>query len=495
VTVSASRPGLDRAQWSRWGTVVVAVCIYAASLGVAHLARLRMAIPWRFDQLLDGSSLRAHPLASLCLLHSQPPGLNVLLAGVLSVADVLGVLDEHVAAVCFAALGLIGTLVLVSLATALTGSRLVALLALVTMVAEPGTQIFGHLFFYEFLDQVLTVLLLTATMRYLVHGRRVGVLAMAGLSAALALTRTLFHPLWAVGYCALAIVLRGRLAPGRRDQLAHGVLALAVLVPLLLAWPTKNLLVFGHFTMATTTAHNAARGVPSCESVTPTSARTGLPWTAIALGARAVARCGGNAADVLLRPNKPDGSPNWNHLGYLAIAPSLARCATAWRLDHPVAWLAKAAGQYAMWTRPTFVNPYTQHIYGVGVQNARWIVYAAEYQRIAFADLRPTVERLLPNLFLHREAVVIGQPVPYTLFGFVVLPVILALAAWQQIARPQSVRTAVAAAALTIVVWAMLATCLTDGQEGNRIRLSTAPALLVVELCLIGELLPRRARG
>ena len=80
-----------------------------------------------------------------------------------------------------------------------------------------------------------------------------------------------------------------------------------------------------------------------------------------------------------------------------------------------------------MWTRPTFLNPYTNHIYGVGVQDARWITYGAHYQRIAFYDLRPALERMLPGFFLHQEAVVQGVPVPYTLFGFVVLPAILAL--------------------------------------------------------------------
>lgn len=484
----------QRARRSRAIDLALAVGVYVTALGLADLVGHHMQIPWRFYQLLDGPTLRAHPLQSLCLLHSQPPGLNLLLGVVMWAADALVVRPEDVAAACFAIFGLVGTLALAYLAASLTGSWRLAPLAVAVMVADPGVQIFGHMVFYELLDQVLVLLLLAATMRYLVRGRRSGMVVVAALAAALALTRSLFHPLWAVGYCALAIVLRERLIPGRRDRLTHGALALAVLVPALAVWPTKNLVVFERFIMASTTAQNAARAVPGCSNiVTPTSRRAGLPPAAVRLAERAIARCGGDAGAVVLSERKDDGSPNWNHIGFLTSAPFLAGCARDWRLHHPVAWLEKAVGQYAMWTRPTFVNPYTGRLYLVPSE-PHWGAYATAYERILFADLRPTVERVLPDLFLRREAVVDGKPVPYTLFGFVVLPAILVSAAWQQVARPRGLRAAVAAAALSILLWSMLATCLTDGQEGNRIRLSTTPALLVVEFSLVGELLSRRTR-
>jgi hypothetical protein len=476
---------------SRLIGIGLAVGVYAAALVIGDSVGFRMQIPWRFFQLLDGPMLRAHPLESLCLLHCQPPGLNALLALVLRVAESFAVSPELVAGVCFAALGLLGTLALAYLTGRLTGSWLLAPLAVVVLLADPGVHIFGHMAFYEFLDQVLGLLLLAATMRYFRYGRRSGIVAVAGLAAALALTRSLFHPLWVVGYCALVIALRGRLEPARSDRLAHGTLAVAVLVPTLLAWPTKNEFVFERFTMGSTTAWNAARGVPGCNDVaTPTSERTAIPPAARDLAARAIARCGAGAGPVVMSETKHDGSPNWNHIGFLVAVPALDRCATDWRLHHPMLWLEKAAGQYAMWTRPTFVNPYTGLAY-LFPTDARWHAYMSTYERIMFVDLRPAVERLLPDLFLHREAVVDGKPVPYTVFGFVVLPTILALAGWQQVARPRSVRTAVAAAALAMLVLPMMVTCLTDGQEGNRIRLSTTPALLVVEICLVGELLAR----
>jgi hypothetical protein len=268
-----------------------------------------------------------------------------------------------------------------------------------------------------------------------------------------------------------------------------------VLLPALLAWPAKNRLVFGRFTMASMTAYSLAHDVPGCRSdVVVTPAGVGVAPAVLAdLGARAIARCGAQADAILTSPTKSDGSTNWNHVAVLAAAPELARCGAAWRRDHPVAWLAKAAGQYAMWTNPTFVNTYdgTRN----GPTDAGWIAYATGYQRTLFRDLRPAVERLMPNLFLHRQATVERRPIPYTVFGVVVLPAILVLAAWQQVARPRSPRTAVAAAALLVLLVPMLAVCLSDGREGNRMRLSTTPALLVVEMALVGELLARRPRA
>ena len=481
-------------RWSRWGEVALVAGIYAGFAGAAHLAGFRMLIPWDYFQLLDGRALLQHPLGSLCFLHSQPPALNTLLAIVLRVATALAVPPEHVAAACFLGLGFLGALALAHVTKVVTGSRLVASLAVVAMLADPGFHVYRNLFFYEFLDHVLVSLLLAVTASYLSNGRRAEVVAVAAGTAALALTRTLFHPVWAVGYCALVIALRARLAPAARER-THWGLAAAILLPLLVAWPLKNLVVYGHFTTASMTGVSLSRAVPGCQSVMlGIFFGTGVaPDAVLQLAADASTMCGSAAQSVAASPTKSDGSRNWNHVAFLAAAPYLARCATAWRLGNPVAWLAKAAGQYAMWTRPTFVHPYDGNL--VGPADARWIGYATTYERAAFFDLRPTVERLLPGLFLHREAMLRRRPVPYTLFGFVWLPLIVGLAAWQQIRCPRSVRTATAAAALFCLLWPMLGACLTDGQEGNRMRFSTTPALLVVEACLVGEALARWGRS
>ena len=61
---------------------VLPVALFAAAEMAARVMGIRMVIPWDYWQLLDADALRQHPIASLCLLHSQPPLLNALLAGV-----------------------------------------------------------------------------------------------------------------------------------------------------------------------------------------------------------------------------------------------------------------------------------------------------------------------------------------------------------------------------------------------------------------------------
>src|SRR5262245_38137951 len=121
-------------RWRRWGEVALIAGIYAVFAGAAHVAGFRMRIPWEYYQLLDGRALLQHPLGSLCFLHSQPPALNTLLALVLRVATALAVSPERVAAACFLALGFLGALALVHVTKIVTGSRLVASLAVVAML-------------------------------------------------------------------------------------------------------------------------------------------------------------------------------------------------------------------------------------------------------------------------------------------------------------------------------------------------------------------------
>jgi hypothetical protein len=480
--------------WTRWGGVALVVGVYAAVAVAAHVAGFRMRIPWGYFQLVDGPLLRDHPLGSLCFLHSQPPGLNALLAAVLRAASALDVPAPHVAAALFFALGLAAALALAWVTNVVTGSRALAGLAVLALLADPGFHVHGHVFFYEFIVQVLVCLLLAASVRHLRDGRGLAVVAAA--TVALALTRVIFHPLWAVGYCALLIWLRARLAPqahGRR--IAHAALAAAILVPALAAWPLKNWLVYGRFTSASMNEYSFSREVPGCaDLMLQTYVGTGsAPDAVLRRAAEAETSCGPEARGVAANPTKADGSRNWHHVAFLEAGPRVAQCAMRWRLRHPGPWLSRAAGQYAMWSRPTFVHPYRGALEGPA--DAWWRAYATAWSRAAFLDLRPAIERGLPGLFLHREARLRGRPVPYTVFGFVLLPVLLGLAVWQQIARPPSVRIATAAAALACLVWPMLAVCLTDGQEGNRMRYSTTAAMIVVAACLAGELRARRRGG
>jgi hypothetical protein len=50
---------------------------YLAALALARAGGFTMQIPEGLLQLLDTHALADHPVASLCYLHTQPPGLNL----------------------------------------------------------------------------------------------------------------------------------------------------------------------------------------------------------------------------------------------------------------------------------------------------------------------------------------------------------------------------------------------------------------------------------
>jgi hypothetical protein len=470
--------------------IAAPVAIWFAAAVLAYAVGFRMEIPWIYWQLLDAGMLAAHPLASLCYLHAQPPGLNALAALVLAAARALDVAPETVAAAVFGLLGAVGAVAFHRLVRRLTGSVAIATVALAAVVADPAYHVFANLFFYEFVLSVLLVLLVAAAVRYVDRGATRSLVAVTLLLATISLTRTLFHPLWSVGIWGIVVMLRAvRAAPSRASVLA----TLAVLIVALVSWPAKNWLVYGRFFSASMTAYSVARGVPGCDdiSIARTMTRDRTPRPDAATVVAAAARVCGTAGSALLTENLESvgGGANWNALPHLVMAPWRERCAADWIRSEPGEWLRRAAGQYAMWMRPAFVDPY--------LGGARWLpspayrAYARAWQEVLFADLRPAVERRWPGWFLHRYArVPVTGAVPYTLFGFVLFPLLL-VALVVRAVRPSDLAGATALLLLVAILWPMTAACLTDGLEGNRMRFPTTP-LVVIGVCLLVR--PRTAR-
>jgi hypothetical protein len=479
VTTGGGRPA------RRVRDLAVPGLLWAGAAGAARAAGFSMQIPWDYYQLLDARPLSTHPLASLCYLHSQPPGLNALLAAVLAAARLLGCRPESVAGVLFAALGLVAAVAFHRLVLALTGSAALAALGLLVTLADPGVHVFSNLFFYEFVLYVLLVLLVAAIVCWLERGTTSALVGTALLLAAISLTRTLFHPLWAMGLFVLVVRLRaGPTAPASGGSGFRAAAAGVVLLVLLAAWPVKNAIVYGRLFYASMSAYSLARGVPGCESATLRRHMvTGdMPPGAARLVERAQRVCGGAGSEVLTDTLKGDGSGNWNHAVHLAVAPELEGCATAWMAGHPGEWLRRAAGQYAMWTRASFVHPYTGQV--LGSPSDAYTRYARAWERALFLDLRPFVEERWPGWFLHRYATVRGRAVPYSVFGFLLLPLLVVLLGAKGVRYRRRVGGATALVLLAVVLWPMLGACLTDGQEGNRMRFATTP-LVVAGVCLL----------
>jgi hypothetical protein len=473
-----------------WRDLLAPVALWIGATAAAAAVGFRMDIPWADWHLLDRTALAEHPIASLCYLHSQPPVLNVLLSGVLIVADRLGCRPEIVAQALYGGLGLAAAIVLHRVIRECTGSARLAAVGVAVVLADPAYHVFASSFFYEFLVYVLLIVVVAASARYVAHGRAAALFALTAALAATSLTRTLFHPMWAIGLWLLVVGLRRTMPFGTDPGATRLAGAFALLLALLVAWPIKNELVFRRFAAASLSAYSLARVSPTCTAPKGYTTPQDLAREEEALALRAKRICGTPGSSVLVDREKGDGAVNWNHVGFLARAPIWEACAIDFIRSRPGEVLRKGVAHYANWTQASFIQP--QLGYAVGPPSLPYFAYAYVLYRTIFFDLRPMAERLWPNWFMHGYAVMPNhRAVPYTLFGAALLPAALAallVAALRHRRRPDG---ALALVLLAILVPPMVAACLTDGDEGNRMRFATTP-MLVIGLCWLASVVRRR---
>ena len=93
-------------------------------------------------------------------------------------------------------------------------------------------------------------------------------------------------------------------------------------------------------------------------------------------------------------------------------------------------------------------------------------------------NLRPWFERAFPGWFAHRYAVIRDQPVPYTPYAFVYPLFLLACGGVAVRKRREPIGWFLALCAL-MSAWTIFVPALTDGVEGNRMRLAAAPLVCI----------------
>jgi hypothetical protein len=143
-----------------------------------------------------------------------------------------------------------------------------------------------------------------------------------------------------------------------------------------------------------------------------------------------------------------------------------------------------------MWTRASFIDPH--HGFVMGPPSSTYQAWARFVNDILFADLRPAIEDRWPDWSVHRYAVTLrNRPVPYSLFGVIVLPSVLVALSLAGLRHSRELGGAAALLVLAIVVPPMVAVCLTDGQEGGRMRFAAMP-VLVIGCCWLVRTLYRR---
>jgi len=480
----------------RLARLATALAIYIPYECALRGLRMPMVLYWGKMQLLDPVYLAARPFDSLLYLHAQPPVLNTLALIVLHGSHLTGLSETAVANGLFAALSFGCFYALLRVAQLATGSRIAAAACGALLLLNPAFAFYRHRLLYE-IPALLAVLLVSwSWLAFVRHGRRVHGVALALSLGLLCLTKSLFHPLFALLVALLALAARRAVSGGGWIELFRGhAAAVALGVALVLLWPAKNWLVFDHFVSSSWLGFNLTVRTPA-ESYAPFREFVDEGKIDPSLQARIDAFEGVRAGDDLsvVRDLKKPTYPkiaNWNHLAVLYTSGELARRGMEWRLEHPVEWLAMTTGRYFMTMRPSFIYPYSANTVFSG--GPRYDRYAARYRDILHPDLRPWLERVAPGWFVHRYAVMRDKQIPYTPFAFA-YPVFLlacAIVAWRMRRTPAGWFLILCALASA---WTVFVPALTDGAEGNRMRLASAP-LVCVGLCVLLQAAWHRWRG
>jgi 4-amino-4-deoxy-L-arabinose transferase-like glycosyltransferase len=464
-----------------------ALAVYAAYEGVLRALRMPMVLYWGKMQLLDRSFLLEHPLNSLLYLHSQPPVLNALALVVLHGSRLTGLSEAAVASGLFALLGWGCFFALLQVARLATGSWVASAACGALLLLNPAFAFYRYRLLYETPAMLAVLLTSWSWLLFVKKGRLVHWLGLMFSLAFLCLTKSLFHPLFALLVALLA--LAARRAAGEVawfDLLRRYAGGFALGVVLVLLWPAKNQLVFDHFVYSSWLGFNLTVRTP-IEHYEPFDDFIFRGKIHPSLEEQIEAFEGVSAEDdlsIVRAMKKPsfEQIPNWNHLAVLYTAAELERRGIEWRLQHTAEWMFTAAGRYFMTMRPSFVFPYSANTVFTG--GPRYDAYAARYRDIVHPDLRPWFERAMPGWFVHRHAVLLNDRIPYTPFAFVYPAFLLACAVFAVRRRGEPVGWFLAYCALASA-WTIVVPVLTDGVEGNRMRLATAPLICVGGVVLL----------
>jgi 4-amino-4-deoxy-L-arabinose transferase-like glycosyltransferase len=476
-----------------------ALAVYVAYEFALRALELPMVLYWGKMQLLDRAHLLAHPFESLVYLHSQPTVLNALPLIVLHVSELTGLPETAIASGLFAVLAFGCFFALLKVAHLATGSRIATAACGATLLLNPAFGFYRHRLLYE-IPALLAVLLASwSWLLFIRKGRRVHWVALMLSLALLCATKSLFHPLLALLVALLALGARRAVSEiAWADLLRRYAGGFALGVVLVLLWPAKNQLVFDHFVYSSWMGFNLTVRTP-VEPYEPFEDFKAHGQIHPTLRSRIESFEGVFAGDdlsVVRAVRKPsfEKIPNWNHLAVLYTNAELTRRGIEWRLQHPVEWMRMTTGHYFMTMRPSFVFPYSANtIFSAGL---RYDTYAARYRDSVHPDLRLWFERMAPNWFAHRYAVIRNRPIPYTPLAFAYPFFLLACTVIAVRKRREPIGWFLALCAL-MSAWTIFVPALTDGVEGNRMRLAAAPLVCVGVFALfqIAAHRLRRARG
>jgi hypothetical protein len=194
-----------------------------------------------YMQFIDQQLLTNQLLESLWYYHANPPLLNLFTGIVLKVFGEASIL---VFSLAFHALGFLLALAVFALASALSESRRIAYILTALFVFSPAFVLYENWLMYTFPAAALLGLSAYALSRYVeTESGRWG-LAFFSCLAVIALTRSMFHLVW-------ALVVTGGLILVLRHQLKRTLLCAVIPLLLVTGWYAKNYYLFGTFSAST----------------------------------------------------------------------------------------------------------------------------------------------------------------------------------------------------------------------------------------------------
>lgn len=495
-------------------TVLVPLGIYlAANFAVHGFAIPKVKVKWHGQRLLERADLEVAPARSLLLLHSQPPALNALLAFCLETSKGLGLRVQSVVTTLVTGIGA-GAIVLVfALVAALTRSHWLAAAAAGAAALDPGFQFFRLWFLAAILVYFLIAVTLFLAFKALDSGERRWLAAAILATTLLPNTKSVFHPGWALAFAGLLVALF--VAIHRKPVFARrsdAVMTSMGFLLLLFAWPAKNAYLFDSFAFSSWSALNVARETPVRSKTLHRYLRKGSVSAEVKTDLeRFQRRFGDSQIHILARPTRANGARNRNHYAFVSTRDELLREAMHYRLTHLRWWLESGLVNYGKWTRATFVQPYSEQIRGSW--DGWYPRFARAVRATFFADLGSLLRRLAghpePDGSQQHPAVLSGRWTPYGLLMFPGLIVFASLMIARDLAGPRLSRrkphppgnpaspvqlgrgfgaaTGLSILCLFTMCWHLVAVCLTDGAEGNRMRFGVSLCFLVLAVTVFAS--------
>ncbi len=443
-------------------TVLASLGIYLAVTLVVHGFDIpRVKIKWNGQRLIERTDLETAPARSLLLLHSQPPALNGLLILCIETAKIAGTSVDAPATVLLSALNIGSVALLFALVAAATKSRRLGLLTAIAATLDPGFQYYRLWFLAASLVYFLVAAILFLAYKALASGQRRWLIAAILAVPLLPNTKSMFHPTWALAFVGLLVVffvkIHRKPAFSKRSE---ALLTSMGFLFFLFAWPVKNAILFDSFTFSTWAGFNISRETPIRSPILEKYLLDGTISPEVHEDIeRFSRRFGEHQLHILTRPTRANGTRNRNHYTFISTQEELVHRALSYRMNHPGEWFRSGFENYQLWTRATFVHPYSERIRGT------WDGWYRDFVRAVRA-----------TFFFDTGS-------RWTPYGLLLFPGLLALVSVtiaSDLRRGLEAETGLSILCLFTILWLLAVVCLTDGAEGNRLRFGISPCVLAL---------------